>query len=240
VSLAVFDIDGTLTDTNAVDTHCYFQALADRFGLTDVDSDWAGYPHATDSAVLAHVLLARRGRAPSREEVRGFRNRFAALLAEAPANAFQPIPGARDLLRALLAGRTTAVALASGGWPESAALKLKRSGLACFDLPGAYAADAESREEILVLALDRARERYGRSFRSIVYVGDGVWDARACRTLGLPFVGVGTGEAAARLRAEGAICVVSDLTATETLVSVLERGRRPSNRRGSGPSGRGS
>jgi phosphoglycolate phosphatase-like HAD superfamily hydrolase len=45
-----------------------------------------------------------------------------------------------------------------------------------------------------------------------VYVGDGVWDARACRGVGIPFIGIGTGSRATRLAAEGAVCVFPDFS----------------------------
>jgi phosphoglycolate phosphatase-like HAD superfamily hydrolase len=46
-------------------------------------------------------------------------------------------------------------------------------------------------------------------------VGDGVWDARACRSLGIPFIGIGTGSRAKRLSAEGAVCVFPDFSDTD-------------------------
>jgi FMN phosphatase YigB (HAD superfamily) len=60
------------------------------------------------------------------------------------------------------------------------------------------------------LSKQRAAERYGESFACTVYVGDGVWDARACRSVGIPFIGIGTGSRATRLSAEGAVCVFPD------------------------------
>ncbi|MBI3191378.1 MAG: hypothetical protein HYZ36_01850 [Pedosphaera parvula] len=50
--LVIFDIDGTLTETNAVDADCYVRALAEVFGFADVDTDWSTYPHVTDSGGL--------------------------------------------------------------------------------------------------------------------------------------------------------------------------------------------
>ena len=50
----------------------------------------------------------------------------------------------------------------------------------------------------------------GHHPHSIVYVGDGIWDARACRQLQLPFVGVGAGAHAKKLREEGARAVFPD------------------------------
>jgi phosphoglycolate phosphatase-like HAD superfamily hydrolase len=64
----------------------------------------------------------------------------------------------------------------------------------------------------MMLSKQRAAERYGESFACIVYVGDGVWDARACHSVGIPFIGVGTGSRATRLSAEGAVCVFPDFS----------------------------
>jgi phosphoglycolate phosphatase-like HAD superfamily hydrolase len=46
----------------------------------------------------------------------------------------------------------------------------------------------------------------------VAYVGDGVWDARACRNLEVPFIGIGTGEQAKRLRKEGAAFVFANFS----------------------------
>jgi len=39
-SLVIFDIDGTLTDTNAVDDECYCRAVADVLGLNSSEIDF--------------------------------------------------------------------------------------------------------------------------------------------------------------------------------------------------------
>src|SRR5438477_908680 len=83
----------------------------------------------------------------------------------------------------------------------------------CFDdHPAASADDALDRESIMRLSKQRAAERYGESFACTVYVGDGIWDARACRSVGIPFIGIGTGSRATGLSAEGAVCVFSDFS----------------------------
>src|SRR5260370_40179728 len=83
----------------------------------------------------------------------------------------------------------------------------------CFDdHPAASADDALDRASIMRLSKQRAAERYGESFACTVYVCDGVWDARACRSVGIPFIGIGTGSRAIRLSAEGAVCVFPDFS----------------------------
>jgi len=66
--------------------------------------------------------------------------------------------------------------------------------------------------------MQRATDRYG-DFGSAVYVGDGVWDARASRRLGIPFIGVATDGQAARLTAEGAARVFTDYSDTDLFLS---------------------
>jgi phosphoglycolate phosphatase-like HAD superfamily hydrolase len=91
----------------------------------------------------------------------------------------------------------------------------------CFDAyPVASGDDALDRESIVRLSMQRAAERYG-PFASAVYVGDGVWDARTCRQLGFPFIGVAPTGHAARLLAEGAVCVFPDLADTEEFLNRL-------------------
>ena len=59
------------------------------------------------------------------------------------------------------------------------------------------------------------------SFVSTVYVGDGIWDARACRTLGIPFIGIGSGERADRLVSEGAVCVFQNYSDADIFLESL-------------------
>jgi phosphoglycolate phosphatase-like HAD superfamily hydrolase len=69
--------------------------------------------------------------------------------------------------------------------------------------------------------MQRAAEWSREVFACIVYVGDGVWDARACRALGIPFIGVGSGVRAARLASEGAVRVFKDLSESDLFSETL-------------------
>jgi phosphoglycolate phosphatase-like HAD superfamily hydrolase len=90
--------------------------------------------------------------------------------------------------------------------------------------PAASADDAEARLEIVELAIDRAITRFGLDRPDgIVYVGDGVWDARACRQLGVPIIGVADGARAEELRAEGARAVFRYYSGVATFREALSR-----------------
>jgi phosphoglycolate phosphatase-like HAD superfamily hydrolase len=219
--LVIFDIDGTLTQTMNADAECFVRSLADVCGFTDVDTDWSRYRQATDSGIFQEIYEVRAGRSPSLIEVSQFRQHFVGLLAQASSETpFASVTGASLLLSRLAGSAEHRVALATGGWRDSARLKMASAGLCYDDYPAASSDDALDRQSIIRLSMRRAAERYG-GFSHAVYVGDGVWDARACRSVGIPFIGVATNGRAARLAAEGAVCVFPDFSDTNLFLNSL-------------------
>jgi phosphoglycolate phosphatase-like HAD superfamily hydrolase len=221
--LVMFDIDGTLTDTVKVDKGCFVRSLAEACGFLDIETDWSRYEHATDASIFHEIHEAHTGRPPSVAEVSRFRQHYVDLLARAASeSAFAPIQGAPQLLSGLARSAEHRVSLATGGWRDPARLKMASAGM-CFDeYPAASADDAFDRESIMRLSLQRAAERSGRPFARTAYIGDGVWDARACRALGIPFIGIGSGVHAARLTSEGAIHVFQDFSKYDLFVESID------------------
>ncbi len=175
--LVMFDIDGTLTETMKADEECFVRSFNDVFGLTDIDTDWSHYPRSTDSGILHDVFKSRIGQEPTAQEVSRFRQYFVQLLAAAASQSpFAPVAGAALLLSRLAQGGSHRVSLATGGWRDSARLKMASAGMCFDDHPAATADDAMDRESIITLSRQRAAERYGESFACTVYVGDGVWE----------------------------------------------------------------
>ena len=223
--LVMFDVDGTLTESFDLDSATYLDALREVFGFRDVSDEWAAYRHVTDTGILAEVFAVRLGRQPAPKETDAMRARFAALLATRihEAGGVRPVAGAVELL-ARLSGSPGeyAVAYASGGWKVTAHLKLRSAGLPVDGAPGAFADDGPSREGICRAAHRRAQERCGRELPTVVYVGDGVWDARTSRRLGYGFIGIGRDAGAARLRAEGAVEVLPDFRDADAFLAAVK------------------
>src|ERR1043166_1943377 len=220
--LVMFDIDGTLTQTTKVDGDCFARSFKDVFGFDAIDTDWSHYPRTTDSGIFQDVFTSRMGRSPTAQEVSRFRQHFIQLLTAASSQSpFAPVAGADALLSRLAEGGSHRVSLATGSWRDSARLKMASAGMCFDDHPAASADDALDRESIMRLSQQRAAERYGASFACTVFVGDGVWDARACRSIGVPFIGVGTEIRAARLSAEGAVCVFPDFSDADIFLKSL-------------------
>ena len=212
MTLVMFDVDGTLTESCGLDGAAYLDALADVFGFRNLSDDWSAYPHATDSGILDALFRERCGRPPTPEEGTRMQTRFVALVDErlTAGGGVRAVPGAAEALARLFAAPEYAVSYASGGWRASARLKLSSAGLPMDGMPGAFSDDALSREDICRISRRRAEARHARAFTRVVYVGDGVWDVRTSRHLGYAFIGIGRSTGAEKLRAAGASEVLPD------------------------------
>jgi beta-phosphoglucomutase-like phosphatase (HAD superfamily) len=128
--LVMFDIDGTLTETMKVDEECFISSFKDVFGFVDLDTDWSHYQCTTDSGIFHDVFTSRIGRSPMAQEVAGFRQHFIQLLAAASSQSpFAPVAGADRLLSRLAQGGSHRVSVATGGWRDSARLKMASAGM---------------------------------------------------------------------------------------------------------------
>jgi beta-phosphoglucomutase-like phosphatase (HAD superfamily) len=130
--LIMFDIDDTLTQTCSAHCDCFVQAVCDTLGLPEISSDWERYRHVTDSGIAAEIIEATYSRAPKEGEMDRIRGRFVDLLQHQLAcdeTSCRPIAGAGELLTLLQARSDVAVALATGGWGQSARIKLAKANL---------------------------------------------------------------------------------------------------------------
>ncbi len=145
---------------------------------------------------------------------------------------FAVTPGARTLLDHLFASEWD-IAIATGGWSRLAHLKLAAAHIPT-NLLLASCDDSQDRFEIFRLAQNRAAKRRTDSYSRIVLVGDGIWDLRVAAALGWCFLGVGKGERARRLVAEGASAVVEDFSDLWRVLNLLEHCSAPDVRESQG------
>ena len=223
--LAIFDMDGTLTQTAAVDDECFLTAMAGALGLPERLVDWSTAPDITDSGILGWLFERHRGRAPTAEEVRQTKIQFVGLLERrltAEPSRFDPVPGACAVFERLRgAGWTSAIA--TGAWGESARLKLAAARIPVGTVPIAGSDTAPTRAELLRRAVSLASARTRTLFERVVSVGDALWDVEAAAVLGVPFVGIAAGERAIALRQAGTTHVLPDLSDLTELSDALDR-----------------
>lgn len=184
----IFDIDGTLLQSAAVDDDLYNEAV--RSVITDarIRPNLSDYDHVSDSGILSQILsesLIDEDDAV----VAAIKQNFVGLLAEhvTTHGPFPEIPGAKTFLQSFVSSANHKVAIATGGWRPSALLKLESAGFADLNVPVATSDDAKDRKEIMQIALSHISGEYD----SITYYGDGPWDRDASLALGWNFVAVG-------------------------------------------------
>src|SRR4051812_11629393 len=164
--LAIFDIDGTLTDTTGVDDDCYRTTVAKALGVSASAIDWSGALHVTDSEIFRWLCTAHGREEPTLTAIARARSEFTQGLTQALRDApdrFAAIGGAATMLQVLEA-EGWRVALATGGWGPSARLKLRAAGISLDDTLFACADDAASRADIVRVALKRAELFYKSEF----------------------------------------------------------------------------
>lgn len=183
----IFDVDGTLVDSDALDGKLFLQAVGDVLGEVTFRDDWVDYPHVSDAGILADILHDN-GFAPGTGLEQKVRDRFGALISSALSEApCQALPGAPEVTAQLATRSQTALGVATGGWGHTARAKLVSAGFNTGAWTIASSDDHHERTSIMRACLARLPEKGERT----VYFGDGLWDLRACEDLGWAFVGVG-------------------------------------------------
>lgn len=224
--LVLFDIDGTLLATGGPAKEAFQLAMMETYGTVG-DIEVVSFAGKTDPQI-ARELLRGAGLADDAidegmpELWKRYLSHLEVALVDRPMHA---LPGVEELL-AELGRRSTefALGLLTGNIRFGATLKLRSAGLDGHFEMGSFGSDSEERDDLPGIALRRARERWGVTFRgSDVYVvGDTPRDV-ACglkegtRTLAVATGHFGEGE----LRAAGADHVVADLSATGRVLELL-------------------
>jgi len=196
MNLAIFDIDGTLTNTNEVDQACFLKAWKDLFRITDVPTDWSKYRYSTDSGIADELF--EKYHLKTSNDIEHFRNYFVECLRKAhreDPSSFIEVKGASNLIDRLRLHPDWKLAIATGAWKKSAEFKLERSEIRFGDIPFGCAEDAFDRKDIILKAWQDAERIHSvKAFDRVIYVGDGIWDLKAAAELKIPFVGISAKE----------------------------------------------
>jgi len=184
----MFDIDGTLVLSDEFDSNCYVEAVYEVLGYR-LDTDWTKYSYVSDAGILDQHI-SENGLHAKRDKIhvdvkRAFVDKIANHLKNNPV---QQIPGAAKFINGLRRIENLTLSIATGGWYETALMKLESADIDVADIPIASSNDHFSRTEIMKIAEEKA---VGKNRVACTYFGDGEWDKRACEELGFNFVLVG-------------------------------------------------
>lgn len=184
----IFDIDGTLLQSVAVDDDLYRASVREVIRGARLRDSLHDYVHISDSGILEEIFVDSGLEYDAHLAHRVTEHFVASLDAWMQNNGpFAEVPGAGAALQRLAASKSHAIGIATGGWRESAQLKLQSAGLFDAGIPLATSSDAPERTSIMQHALDQL----GSGFESVTYYGDGAWDEAACKALDWQFVAVG-------------------------------------------------
>lgn len=188
VHLVMFDVDGTILESYDFDSECFRAAIYDVLGM-DVEPDWDGYKHVTDSGILCQILDGS-GVSENRNSIAAtvksrFIERISSCIAEQGVTA---VSGSVEFICSLQERPDVTLAIATGGWIETARLKLESAG---FKLDGiTIASGSDHYDRVKIMETAELRTNCG-VYESRTYLGDRAWDLQAASSLGYRFVAVG-------------------------------------------------
>ncbi|HYH09050.1 MAG TPA: HAD family hydrolase [Thermoanaerobaculia bacterium] len=204
--LVLFDIDGTLLTDRGASREAFADALHAVYGY---DGDLARYDFSgrTDPQIT-HMVLRDAGFAPEHidaEMPRLWEIYLAGLARNATPERVRVMPGIPALVAALHAHEDVVLALLTGNIEAGARLKLDGPRLNDYFPFGAFGSDSADRTQLPPIAVRRASELLGHTFRGsdVVIIGDSIYDVRC----GVPYdattIAVASGKTPAEtLRAE--------------------------------------
>jgi HAD superfamily hydrolase (TIGR01549 family) len=219
----LFDVDGTLVDSNNLHVHAWYRAF-NEVGL-DVEAWRIHRLIGTDGSTLV-ASLAEGANDDTRSRLKDLHSRYY----RETAPLLRRLPGVRKLLEAVDELGLQIVLATSA--PEDE-LSILREVLASDDLVSAATSSndvdtAKPQPDIVQVALDRA----GVDTDHAVFVGDTVWDVEACERAGVPTIAVLSGGVSrGELETAGAqavfenprdVCDHLDSTAIGTLAKAIQ------------------
>ncbi|WKK72126.1 HAD family hydrolase [Rathayibacter oskolensis] len=202
----LFDIDGTLADSNFL----HIEAWARAFWQCDLEvASWRiQRAIGADAGELLGLLLEDAVDEPTRTQLKALHAKnYAELSARV-----EPLPGARELIAAI-AARGARVVLATSAPQEELQVLLRVLDLGDSVHAITSGEDVETAKpspDLIGIALERA----GVTTDHAIMIGDATWDVIAAERAGLATIAVmsgGTGER--ELREAGAVAVYEDAAA---------------------------
>ena len=229
MKLLLFDIDGTLLSTDGAARDAFHAALLEVYG-TAGPIDTHSFAGKTDPQI-ARELLTLAGLADASIDA-GLDRLWTAYLTRLElglSNGSPPrvMPGVVPLLDRLaeLDDRVV-LALLTGNILPGARIKLEAAGLWRYFRFGAYGSDEERRDRLPTIAVARALDHAGRSFRGdeVIVLGDTPNDVSCGRGIGCRAAAVATGPYDnAALRDAGADVVWDTLEDTDAVIDWITR-----------------
>ena len=194
MKLLIFDIDGTLTNTNEIDHRAYFSAFKNITGIDAGTARWEDFVNFTDLSITQELYAQFFKREANSDEIEGIQKEMQLHFENAQQlepHLLAEVPGAKTFFNELSQQPNYAVAIATGCWSFSAEYKLGLHQIDFNAFPHGHSNSNIARHDIVLDAVANSVKHYKTaSFEKIIYFGDGVWDKKTCDLLHIPLIGI--------------------------------------------------
>lgn len=227
--LVLWDVDGTLVDTAGVTARSFDRAVEAALGRHPGKHDVPMSGRTDPSIALEILAFAGVDEEEAGRHLAHVVDRLEAELAASAVRFRQKgrvLPGVEEVLDRLHAHPSVSQSVLTGNTAANASLKLETFGLdRWLDLEiGAFGSDRHDRDELVPVALERARRLRRRSFSpaEVWVVGDTRRDLACARAARARCLLVGTGRVSmSELRPAGADHVLHDLSDVDEVCALL-------------------
>jgi phosphoglycolate phosphatase-like HAD superfamily hydrolase len=189
MNLIVFDIDDTLTKSEYQHQLAFVNTMKE-FGITNINQNWRAYEHHTDSYILKKNYENNFSGKFDTSFIDDFENRMTEIILTL--TSVSEIIGAKNIIKYFNNKVEYVISFATGSLLKPAFVKLNQSGIGYNAEIVVGSNEIYEREGIVEKAIEKAKKFYKvNAFSNIISVGDGIWDAKAARNLGIHFIGIG-------------------------------------------------
>jgi len=187
-NLIVFDIDDTLTKSENQHQTAFVNTIK-YFGITEVNQNWKTYKNVTDSYILKKNYEFNLNKDFDISFVEDFEKRMVEEFNKQLKT--KEIEGASKIVDFFLKETNYAICFATGSLLKPALIKLEQANINFIPDLVEASNSIYTRENIVKSAMQRAEKYFNvHSFKNIISVGDGIWDLKTARNLGVHFLGI--------------------------------------------------
>ena len=196
--LLLFDIDGTLIDSNGAGGAAILDAAEEHFGIQREHFPPLHLAGSTDPAIAMDVF-GHMSREHTPQEVIAFLDRYLSHLQrrlQAPDFTGYTLPGVTQLLQALRGESEAHLGLLTGNVRRGAVIKLSRHGIYEHFVDGGFGSDHHDRNQLGPVALKRMQDATGTTYdiTDVIVIGDTPKDIRCAEAFGAKCLAVATGQ----------------------------------------------
>jgi len=194
--LILFDIDGTLLRVRGISRQSLIDALREVFG-TEGSAETHDFAGKLDSVIIKEVM--RSAGLSDKEIEQGFEDATRLYIRNFKQHAqrehIEVMTGIYELVEKLANEPNAILGLLTGNFEESGRHKLALPHLNHYFAFGAFADDADTRNDLPAIAVQRAFEHTGIHFtgKDVVIIGDTEHDVNCAKVLNSKCIAVATG-----------------------------------------------